>query len=56
MAAVEAHNSSVRANVAGATSAIENLKRGGGGMQGLTGSKASLSAANLQSNFNIAKF
>ena len=56
MAAVEAHNSSVRANVAAATSAIENLKRGGGGMQGLAGSKASLSAANLQSNFNIAKF
>ena len=56
MAAVEAHNASVRANVAAAASAVERLKSGGGGMRGLMGAKASLNAANLQSNFSVAKF
>ena len=56
MAAVEAHNASVRANVAAAASAVERLKSGGGGMRGLMGSKAALNAANLQSNFSVAKF
>ena len=57
MAAVEAHNASVRANVAAAASAVEKMKTGGGGsMPALAGAKASLNAANLQSNFSIAKF
>lgn len=53
MAAVEAHNSSVRANVAAAASAIEKLKRGGGGLQGLGGAKASLAASSLQSTIGL---
>ena len=57
MAAVEAHNASVRANVAAAASAVEKMKTGGGGsLPGLAGAKSALNAANLQSNFSIAKF
>ena len=54
MAAVEAHNSSVRANVAAAQSAIEQLKKGGGGnLGGLMGSKSSLNASRLQSTIGL---